>query len=264
MVDPRAYGNRTVPGNPPGRQVFTATNCSFYVDHRAIQCSYGAWCCWVAENCCVQKGIVATYCRFRCCVLIAAPGAGRKLSFEVMVDGQASASPTTTYLPPSISDVALLDGATAASTRGGTRIRIRGLNFGTPDLIQAVRYGRNGREYLVDSFVYVDHTEIIATIGASRARPTARCTMRLCAPAELHLKLALLRGDRVQVPASATSCRSPSRSPIRSPTSRRRHSRTPCRASWRWCPTTTSRTATLSAPRLLPCRAMTSVCWMRP
>jgi len=56
--------------------------------------------------------------------------------------------------------VTLLDGATAASTRGGTRVRLTGANFGLPSLIQSVRYGKTGREYAAANVTYVSHEEV--------------------------------------------------------------------------------------------------------
>jgi hypothetical protein len=133
MLDQRAIDG-LVPGSPPGLAKYKPANCSFVVPHRSIACAYEA-------------------------------GGGKKLVWDMVVDGQQSASPTTNYYPPTITGVELLDGATLASTRGGTRIRVTGLNFGLPHLIQAVRYGVTGREYVARNFTYISHYELIVTLS---------------------------------------------------------------------------------------------------
>jgi len=129
----RAYGDHLLPGNPPGTLTYYPRSCWFVVNHTEIHCTYNE-------------------------------GGGRKLVWDMIVDTQQSASPTTAYDVPAIANLTLLDGAVRASTRGGTRVRLSGQNFGLGPLIQAIRYGPVGTELLVANFTYVSHYAVIVTL----------------------------------------------------------------------------------------------------
>ncbi|CAM9121661.1 unnamed protein product, partial [Ectocarpus fasciculatus] len=82
------------------------------------------------------------------------PGAGAFLTWYVVVDGQQSVSPTTSYGRPVVSEVS---GRTVsnASVLGGELLVISGFNFGPADalslygegFLDSVRYGVSGSEY---------------------------------------------------------------------------------------------------------------------
>ncbi len=61
------------------------------------------------------------------------------LQWLLVVDGQRSAAPTTSYARPAIDNVQLLDGALVASADGGDRVLLTGSNFGLGPLVQQVR-----------------------------------------------------------------------------------------------------------------------------
>jgi len=116
-----------------------------------------------------------------------APGAGTSLSWSVVVDGQRSVSPTTSYAPPVIT--AILDStgnplSAMLNPNVPTTLTLSGSNFGSPrstqfvgggvggvnatavvvDLIQTVTYGPSGTEYKAN-FTHIDDTRIVVTVG---------------------------------------------------------------------------------------------------
>lgn len=96
MTDPRA-SDGVVPGSPyPGAQNYTPAYCSLIVAHRQLQCQ-----------------------------LVAGAGAG--LIWTIIVDGQPSAQPTTSYAPPSITSV-VPQGSSTVSTDGGSVVTLYGQN----------------------------------------------------------------------------------------------------------------------------------------
>jgi len=96
MTDPRA-SDGVVPGTPyPGAQNYTPAYCSLIVAHRQLQCQLVA-------------------------------GAGTGLIWTIIVDGQPSAQPTTSYAPPSITSV-VPQGSSTVSTDGGSVVTLYGQN----------------------------------------------------------------------------------------------------------------------------------------
>lgn len=71
-----------------GTATFVPPSCSFTVPHHTLQCALS-------------------------------PGAGAALTWSLIVDGQRSTAPYTSFAPPIISDVALLGGVALASPDGG-------------------------------------------------------------------------------------------------------------------------------------------------
>ena len=85
-------------------------------------------------------------------------GAGAGLTWTVVVDGQASVTPVTAYLPPIVDS---FSGATNASTDGGELIVLTGRYFSTSAFLGAVTYGPGGSEYkAANCSVLVAHTQI--------------------------------------------------------------------------------------------------------
>jgi hypothetical protein len=114
-----------------------------------------------AQGCTVTTAHEVITCR-------TSPGAGAALSWNVVVDGVASVTPTTSYCAPSVTNVTLVDGSPLPT--GGLvpwqsyRVLIRGRCFGPPDylpspntsvipvpaprsLIDGISYGGTGSEY---------------------------------------------------------------------------------------------------------------------
>lgn len=109
---------------------------------------------FVARECNVTRDHTEVTC-------LTAVGAGDGLSWQVVVDGQASKSPTTEYASPSVSSI---DGPSAkeASTDGGGVVVVRGTDFGPPHggFLDAVTYGPSGDEYAAHNCSVTSHTSI--------------------------------------------------------------------------------------------------------
>lgn len=100
-------------------------------------------------------------------------GGGQGLTWSPVVDGQVSVSPTTSYAAPVITSLALLpqggdivsaSGMLVASCDGGDAVLLQGLNFGPPELIQRVRYGRSGVEYTSGGWIWLNDSALIVTL----------------------------------------------------------------------------------------------------
>jgi hypothetical protein len=80
------------------------------------------------------------------------PGAGRNLAWQVVVDGQVSTTPTTSYAAPVVASITSPVGAavTAANVSGGDIVWITGQFYGpfyaNKSLVQKVLYGPTGTE----------------------------------------------------------------------------------------------------------------------
>jgi hypothetical protein len=146
--------------------IITGTNFGPFDSHTNanIAASYGAklqfgpsnitTILWTAVNCQVTVGHTEATCK-------TSPGAGRALSWSLVIGGQTSVVPTTSYAPPSISGITLQVNRTntvsisEASVSGGTVAIIVGSDFGISNylnrgpLVQSVTYGVNGNEYKV-------------------------------------------------------------------------------------------------------------------
>ena len=116
---------------------FNATSCTLVEPHEAMEC-------------------------------LSAAGAGAALSWEVVIDGQVSRNPVTSYHAPVINRLVCLDQpgglCGALPTDVGSRVAIIGDYFGPPDgqvpFLSAVSFGPTGYEYRVADFEVVDHTRI--------------------------------------------------------------------------------------------------------
>ena len=64
--------------------------------------------------------------------VVISKGAGGSLKFVVTVDGQTSSAPTIGYGAPLVRNVSGAGADYAASTRGGERVQLHGINFGPP------------------------------------------------------------------------------------------------------------------------------------
>ena len=117
---------------------FVATGCRVSVDHTEVMCTTG-------------------------------PGAGRELSWTIMIAGQNSSMATTSYHPPEISAF-MGPGSVDASSDGGQKVVIRGRYFGPGvedgssgvHFLDSVRYGVGSRvDYdVTDTCHVVDHETI--------------------------------------------------------------------------------------------------------
>jgi hypothetical protein len=92
-----------------------------------------AWASPVADDTLVFPGldcaVVEAHVTIRCTV---APGIGAALSWRVVVEGQANSMPLASYAAPVLHAVEFAEaGVTVADTQGGTRVLIRGDNFGS-------------------------------------------------------------------------------------------------------------------------------------
>lgn len=112
-------------------------------------------------------------------VCLTASGAGAPLSWRVLVSGQRSSQPVTSYGQPYI-DRVVMDAppydtpVTAAVPEGGTRIRIIGGNFGPPtvqlasgsnvSVVQWVELGTPDASLRLQSFEVVSHRVIRVTL----------------------------------------------------------------------------------------------------
>jgi len=106
-----------------------------------------------------------------------AEGAGKALAWKVILDGQESAQPTTAYAAPVIDTITLRNPqgqiVSYANVDGGTKASLNGKFFGptiyknsNASLIQSVRYGPSGTEYLVPTNLWtaISHTQIDVTL----------------------------------------------------------------------------------------------------
>lgn len=88
------------------------------------------------------------------------PGAGSQLEWTVIVDGQSSTAPTTSYLTPYITSI-YGPGAQNASVLGGEIVYLEGGNFGPPNcfelygviFLESVTYGHAATEYTAQDCV---------------------------------------------------------------------------------------------------------------
>ena len=114
----------------------------------------------VTENCTMTTAHTVLSC-------LTAPGAGVRLSWSIVVDGQESVSPTTSYGPPKISSLSGV-GVSDADVSGGQEVILTGLNFGTPnslgvygtEFLELVTYGPTGTEYKAANCVVQASTRI--------------------------------------------------------------------------------------------------------
>ncbi|KAA0145622.1 hypothetical protein FNF29_08460 [Cafeteria roenbergensis] len=112
-----------------GSAEFSAQDCSVVTAHTLIQCTTDV-------------------------------GAGEDLTWSIIVDEQASVSPTTDYHPPEITGFAG-PAAADASTNGGQEIVIQGNYFSVGKYLQSVTYGPTGSEFAAHGcHVSVPHKEI--------------------------------------------------------------------------------------------------------
>ena len=94
-----------------------------------------------------------------------APGAGADMEWKLVISGQESSNPVTSYGVPVVTAI---EGAAVdeASTDGGQPLTLRGENFGPiggaegGPFVTAVTYGLTGTEYTVTDFTVVSHTQI--------------------------------------------------------------------------------------------------------
>jgi len=117
--------------------------------------------------------MTAAHTELRC---LQAEGAGVGFAWTVMVDGQASGAPRTSYAAPSVTAVLAADGASPAGpadTAGGTVFVLAGANFGPPpsaapfgSLVQSVRFGASGSERAVRGWEVVSHDMLRVTVPA--------------------------------------------------------------------------------------------------
>jgi hypothetical protein len=115
---------------------------------------------WTAVNCQVSVSHTEANCK-------TSPGAGRALSWSLVIGGQASVVPTTNYAPPSITGISLQVSKNDSSVifeapvSGGSFANIVGSNFGVSNyqnkgpLVQFVTYGLNGNEYSVPAATWI-------------------------------------------------------------------------------------------------------------
>ena len=105
-------------------------------------------------------------------------GAGRKLSWSLIIGDQLSRSPTSSYGIPEIHKLEG-DGAVAASTNGGQTVDIAGLNFGPYPSGATVTYGESGQEYTAKDCIVVSHTAISCkTVPGTGAKLYWRVSVR--------------------------------------------------------------------------------------
>lgn len=157
LAIPRA-SDGTRPG-VNGTVVFTPPACTITIPHHALECTLAA-------------------------------GAGTLLKWMLVVDGQTSTAPYTSFAPPLISGVALLGGAVFASPDGGVSVPteawdagncpwcpfpvrchpqdsalLTGENFASRELIQRVRYGPTGVEFKATSITNISDSALQVTLG---------------------------------------------------------------------------------------------------
>lgn len=105
-------------------------------------------------------GIAEPFEQIRC---FTAAGAGDNLAWSVVISGQESVSPTTSYAPPAITAIEGGPGVDVAalSTAGNQTVMLRGRNFGPPaaTYLQDVTYG-DGSLYTARACSVLDHTRI--------------------------------------------------------------------------------------------------------
>ena len=94
-------------------------------------------------------------------------GVGAGLGFSVVVDGQASSVPRTTYLPPSNVSIVGLQ-TTGYSTRGGQPMVVTGSDFGTvsPRYLETVTFGDDGEYFLRNCAMQADHVRVACEMPA--------------------------------------------------------------------------------------------------
>jgi hypothetical protein len=79
---------------------------------------------------CIKPSGVNSHSQLTC---LTSAGAGKSLNWEIIVEGQMSSNPVTSYASPVIDKVTLADGVTAATnlpTNGGTVLLVQGKGFG--------------------------------------------------------------------------------------------------------------------------------------
>jgi hypothetical protein len=103
-----------------------------------------------------QCSIVSAHTKVECTTIV---GAGKDLQWEIVLDGQPSANPTTNYHVPVVDSIVFTDlvtPVTAANVDGGEVVVLKGDFFGPAPwngrlrgLVQRVSYGLSGSEYVV-------------------------------------------------------------------------------------------------------------------
>ncbi|RYY34999.1 hypothetical protein EON62_02845, partial [archaeon] len=86
-------------------------------------------------------------------------GAGAGLTWSLVIDGQHSVSPSTSYGRPEVHSFSGR-GAVNASTDGGDEVVLHGTFFSVEAHLQRVTYGPSGVEYTPRCHISVPHTEI--------------------------------------------------------------------------------------------------------
>ena len=99
-------------------------------------------------------------------VCVLAAGGGRGIVWSLVVDGQISTAPTTSFSPPIIANVSLVSGRPSASSDGGEELDIFGTNFGAPGLLQRVAFGQFGVDYHISG----EDSLILSTQSLIRVR----------------------------------------------------------------------------------------------
>lgn len=100
-----------------------------------------------------------------------APGAGAALTWGLSVDGLASVTPVTAYLPPYLSAVANASGGPAAGVVSGDTLILSGGNFapspasgaqevGPRGYVDWLTYGPSGVEYVVLNWTVLSHSSL--------------------------------------------------------------------------------------------------------
>lgn len=111
---------------------------------------------FVASGCVVTTDHVAITCA-------TAPGAGAALKWLVVVGGQYSVYPTTSYAVPLITGLSG-PGARDASSEGGQVVNIAGQFFSFGSFLERVTYGPSGSDYVATSCSYVSPHVVISCL----------------------------------------------------------------------------------------------------
>lgn len=152
----------TDPNSPTGDLEYSAVSCNMETPHESILCT-------------------------------TVEGAGQGHRWEVVVDGQKSVNPATSYARPVITAIGGA-GASDGSPLGGQEIVLSGTSFGPmiADYLEAVSYGVTGYEFTATG------------CSVTAAHTTIRCTTVASTPGRTYRWVVKVRGQYSE-PSSATT-----------------------------------------------------------